>query len=93
VSAGHRPDCPLIDGDECTLGSLRSPASFCRAMGWQVGTVIAGDEGYGEERMLITAIGERAILARHADKRDGAEVPLTLECRCWTAMLTKSGAL
>lgn len=42
----------------------RSPADICRANGWQVGTRLVGDEGHGPTMIEITAIGERAILAK-----------------------------
>lgn len=42
----------------------RRPAETCRANGWTVGTRLAGDEGYGETVIEITAIGESRILAK-----------------------------
>lgn len=40
-----------------------TPADTCRANGWAVGTLLAGDEGYGETVIRITAIGESELLA------------------------------
>lgn len=94
MSAQHRKDCPLHDGDECTLGSDRSPASFCRSNGWQPGTVLVGNEGLGEEHYVITAVGKRQILVRKEGDRDGwYETSLCLRYRCWVAVPTKNGAL
>ncbi len=42
----------------------QSDAHICRANCWSVGTILEGDEGYGPTRIIITAIGERHILAR-----------------------------
>lgn len=39
-------------------------AQMCRANGWGPGTLIAGDEGYGETVLRITAVGESMVLAR-----------------------------
>lgn len=63
-------------------------AELCRKNGWTPGTILEGDEGYGPERILITAIGEEFILARRvADTRgdsvDDSEATWTLNCRRW----------
>lgn len=42
----------------------RTEAETCRLNGWIVGTVLVGDEGFGPEKIRITAIGDEAILAR-----------------------------
>lgn len=64
-----------------------SDADFCRRMGWQPGTRLAGDEGYGVTIIEITAVGERGILAKeisHAgEPHDGREYNWTLTCRDW----------
>ena len=75
----HHADCVR---DLCTLNHYpTSDAEMCRRRGWKVGDIIEGDEGYGPERILITAIGERRLLARSVDsKHEGA---WTLTCRCW----------
>ena len=39
-------------------------ADICRENGWVAGTRLVGDEGYGPTVIEITAIGERAILAK-----------------------------
>lgn len=65
-----------------------SPAAACRRNHWHVGTHLAGDEGYGETVIRITAIGEDQILAR-AVARKGKPVQgdqegsWTLYCREW----------
>ena len=54
-------------------------ADFCRRMGYTVGTRLVGDEGYGPEVIELTAIGERLILAKGAD-REGLRM---LQFRDW----------
>jgi hypothetical protein len=63
-------------------------AEKCRENGWVVGTVLEGDEGYGPERILLTAIGERSIMARRVTNNKGEtvsdrETTWTLSCRNW----------
>jgi hypothetical protein len=62
-------------------------AETCRQNGWEKGDVLEGDEGYGPERILLTAIGESAILARTIFRRgepvDERECLWSLECRDW----------
>jgi len=41
-----------------------SAADWCRLNGWDVGTILEGDEGRGPERIVITAVGEESILAK-----------------------------
>lgn len=77
----HWPDCERVT---CTLNQ-GPPAEVARGRGWGVGTEVEGDEGYGVTRLLITAIGERSVLAREVDG-DGAGVTegsWTFGCRCW----------
>lgn len=63
-------------------------AQKCRRNGWQPGTRLAGDEGYGVTVIEITAIGERNILAK-AISHDGKplspvyESTWDLSCRKW----------
>ncbi len=65
------------------------PADTCRANGWTVGTRLAGDEGYGETVIEITAIGELRILAKKIShdgkpsRRDDSENMWVLYCREW----------
>ena len=66
----------------------RSAARICRANGWTVGDVLEGDEGYGPDRIRITAIGKAAILARlvqyHGEPcRGAAEGTWDLSLRQW----------
>jgi hypothetical protein len=64
----------------------RNAADVCRENGWPVGTRLIGDEGYGPSTIEITAIGERAILAKviaspyGPNEREGS---WTLDCRDW----------
>lgn len=64
-----------------------SDADTARRNGWTVGTRLAGDEGYGETIIEITAIGERAVLAKRISQ-DGRAVAdwesmWTFTCRDW----------
>lgn len=77
----HRPNC---DRHACTLHHHDgNEASMARRRGWGVGTVIEGDEGFGPCRIMITAIGERALLARCVEPNASMEATWTLSCRCW----------
>lgn len=60
-------------------------ADFCRRMGWEVGTIIAGNEGYGTTAIEITAIGEEKILAKivYKDGSQSSESTWTHVCRHW----------
>lgn len=75
----HDADCDRV---ACTLNRGESPADACRRLGWKVGDVVEGDEGYGMTRNIITAIGEREILVKE-DESDGREFLITFVCRCW----------
>jgi hypothetical protein len=55
--------------NETTLLPGESSADACRRLGFEVGTRLAGDEGYGVTIIEITAIGERAILAKEISRR------------------------
>ena len=55
--------------------------------GWRVGDVLEGDEGFGADRIRITAVGEERFLCRwkygknaHWEKESGCT---TLRCREW----------
>ena len=64
-------------------------ADFCRDNGWGPGTVLEGDEGYGPERILITAVGREQILTVCVKSTNGfrpqpvCEYGWTLEFRSW----------
>ena len=64
-----------------------SSAEICRMRGWSVGTLLVGDEGYGNTVILITAIGEQSILARtisHAGTlKNSSESQWNLSFREW----------
>ncbi|AXH69197.1 hypothetical protein SEA_RYADEL_100 [Mycobacterium phage Ryadel] len=64
-----------------------SDADTARKNGWKVGTRLAGDEGYGETIIEITAIGEAQVLAKTISHA-GRPVPYlestwTFSCRDW----------
>lgn len=71
-----------------TLRSRKSEADICRENGWEVGTRLVGDEGYGPTIIEITAIGERTMLAKMIS-HDGdtskarGEASWALWCRDW----------
>jgi hypothetical protein len=69
---------------ESTLNNLLPPAEICRRNGWQVGTKLIGDEGYGAHTIEITAIGVYSILARCVKPcGDSAEQMWHLDGRDW----------
>jgi hypothetical protein len=65
----------------------KSDAEICREKGWNVGDVLEGDEGFGPTRILITAIGERHILAKELSHsgadRQRQESHWTVQARKW----------
>lgn len=74
--------------NESTMNSRKGPARICRENGWDIGTDLVGDEGYGPSVIRITAIGESSILARlvslRGEKVRGAmETTWTLSNRDW----------
>lgn len=63
-------------------------ADECRALGWLPGTRLAGDEGFGETVVEITALGEHEILAKTIIRRgvpegDHHESTWCLDARDW----------
>lgn len=64
-----------------------SDADKCRKNGWNAGTRLVGNEGYGPTVIELTAIGETLILAKrisHDGKpEDGYERIWRLDCRDW----------
>jgi hypothetical protein len=65
----------------------KSDAEECRQRGFEVGDRLVGDEGYGPTVIELTAVGERAILAKrisHAGKPCCLDETMwTLSCRDW----------
>lgn len=61
-----------------------SPATHARRRGWDVGTRLIGDEGYGPTTITITAIGKEAVLAR-ADN-SSRDHSWSLACRDWQVL-------
>jgi hypothetical protein len=55
--------------------------------GWGVGTILEGDEGFGPDRIIITAVGEECFLCRWDYKCTGKwseeSGNTTLVCREW----------
>lgn len=62
-----------------------SSAAFARRMGYAPGTVLVGNEGYGDTYLTITGLGEERILARAWTERHGHgyEKLWTLRYRDW----------
>ena len=71
---------------EGTEGHART-ADDCRRLGWLPGTRLAGDEGYGETVIEITALGEQMIIAVRLTERgepvQRIETTWTLDARDW----------
>lgn len=69
------------------LSKRMTPAQVCHAKGWEVGTRIKGNEGYGETVIQITAIGEKRVLARQishkGQEQTSSESTWTLAHRDW----------
>lgn len=59
-----------------------SDADACRRMGWVVGDRIEGDEGFGPDVWVITAIGRYNILTI-TEGSPGHEKQSTLRYRDW----------
>jgi hypothetical protein len=67
-----------------------SEANICRAEGWGVGTRLVGTEGTMRTVIEITALGEKTLLAKSAERRGntgpyrfGPEHIWTLRYRDW----------
>lgn len=76
-----------MNNDTETMRRGATDAETCRLNGWDVGTELVGDQGYGPSTIVITAIGERQILARcthHGDGRIHGERTWTLTAREWS---------
>lgn len=60
-------------------------ADFARRMGYTPGTVLVGNEGYGDTYLTITGLGEERLLARAWTERHGHcfEKLWTLRYRNW----------
>ena len=58
-------------------------AALCRKNEWIVGDILEGDEGFGPERMLITAIGESALLGISLKSKRSHEGSWALAFRNW----------
>ena len=73
-----------------TLNDHRNEVEVARDHGWEVGTRLVGDEGYGPTIIEITALGLERLLARTISHngvpvRGSArtESPWVLYCRDW----------
>jgi hypothetical protein len=66
-----------------TYRSTLTSAELCRRNGWTAGTILEGDEGYGPERIVITAVGEVSVLARRVNARSEDEHQWNLVWRAW----------
>lgn len=60
----------------------KTDAETCRLSGWRVGDVLGGEECGRVERIVLTAIGKRLILAQRVGHPDDRE-NWTLSCRDW----------
>jgi len=58
----------MTDAEGGVFGGTNTAAT-CRAQGWEAGTLLAGDAGYGETVIEVTAVGQEKILARCVVKR------------------------
>jgi hypothetical protein len=58
----------------------KTEAETVRLNGWKVGDILAGDKGYGEETIRITAIGEILVLCCWNGHH---EANTTFWCREW----------
>lgn len=67
-----------------------SDVEICRKMGFDKGTKLIGDEGYGPSVIQITAIGEEHIMARvishNGNPVHDSEGMWTLSCRKWARL-------
>lgn len=66
-------------------GVEHTSAEAARHHGWTAGTVLSGDDEWGTETILITAVGENAVLARRLGPNGtyGPESAWTLGIRRW----------
>lgn len=71
---------PLSHNPDMRAGE--TTADFCRRMGYGHGTHLTGDEGFGAQTIIITAIGNRTILA-HEPNSPHLESPWNLGYRHW----------
>ncbi|WAJ27558.1 DUF7241 domain-containing protein [Antarcticirhabdus aurantiaca] len=67
---------------------ILSDAEVCRINGWQPGTRLVGDEGFGPTIIEITAVGRDKILGvmvAHKGRpyEHDSEAMWTLACRDW----------
>lgn len=72
----HLP-CPQSVAAEQVEGTVlrgNTEAETCRLNGWNVGTVLVGDEGYGPEKIKITAIGEESTVAKRIENHRGEQI-------------------
>ena len=77
-----------MKGFERKRPPFESDAEECRQRGFKPGDKLAGNEGFGVTVIVLTAIGERSILAKEIS-HDGRpeshpyEISWTLSCRDW----------
>ncbi len=67
-----------------------------RLNGFDIGDILEGDEGYGPDRIMITAIGEEVFICRWWDKSrlkwDRESGNTTLNCRDWKKVGSTKGS-
>ncbi len=70
-----------------TKGNFGPAARICRKRGWEVGTRLVGDEGYGPTVIEITALGRENMLAvalsHKGEPQPAREALWTLGSRDW----------
>jgi len=86
TTALHRP--PLAPVSTLAIIGL-SPAAVARGKAWGVGTILEGTEQRpggtsSSVRIVITAVGEREVLARRVDDPARSETLWVFDSRDWT---------
>ena len=76
----------MTDTSEGVIGGTDAAAT-CLAQGWGVGTLLAGDDGYGETVLRLTAMGESIVVARcvclQGRRVERPEAAWSLQYRPW----------
>lgn len=71
-----------------TARADQSSADFCREMGCQAGQIVTGsDDGYGEVRVRITAIGDESVLGKTVSRANhpSRQNLWSFHCRDWVS--------
>lgn len=77
----------MIPRDEIHIKIGKTEVETLRLNNWGLGDILEGDEGYGPDRILITAIGQEKFMSRWDYKCKGKYSSeagnTTLTCRNW----------